>query len=57
MGTGYLCHLTFTLSKFTLKSFLFLEMVFDTMVLVFEDFLCLFFFTTGTLLAITHTDI
>ena len=28
----YLSHLTFTLSKFTLKNFIFLEMVSDTMV-------------------------
>ena len=32
MGSRYLCHLTFKLSKFTLKNFLFLEIVFDTMV-------------------------
>ena len=32
MGSGYLCHLIFTLFKFTLKNFLFLEMMSDTMV-------------------------
>ena len=32
MGSEYLCHLTFILSKFTLKNFIFLEMVSDTMV-------------------------
>ena len=32
MGSEYLCHLTFTLSKFTLKNFIFLEIVSDTMV-------------------------
>ena len=32
VGNENLCHLTFTLSKFILKSFLFLEMVSDTMV-------------------------
>ena len=32
MGNGYLSHFTFTLFKFTLKNFIFLEMVSDTMV-------------------------
>ena len=32
MGNGYLCHLTFTLFKFTLKNFIFLEILPDTMV-------------------------
>ena len=32
MGSVYLCHLTFKLSKFILKNFLFLEIVFDTVV-------------------------
>ena len=27
MGNGYLCNLIFTLSKFTLKNFIFFEMV------------------------------
>ena len=27
MDNGYLCHLIFTLSKFTIKNFLFFEMV------------------------------
>ena len=31
MGNEYLCHLTFTLYKFTLKNFIFFEMVSDTM--------------------------
>ena len=30
--SGYLCHLTFTLSKFTFKNFLFLKIVSNTMV-------------------------
>ena len=30
--SGYLSHLTFTLSKFTLKNFIFLEIVSDSMV-------------------------
>ena len=65
MGSEYLCHLTFTLSKFTLKKFLFLEMVSDTMMSpsiflyyetpswVFEDFLCFFFHCRN--LACYHT--
>ena len=32
MGSGYLCNLIFTLSKFILKKFIFFEMVSDTMV-------------------------
>ena len=32
VGGRYLCHLTFILSKFTLKNFIFLEMVYDTIV-------------------------
>ena len=32
MDNGYLCHLTFILFKFTLKNFIFLEMVSDTIV-------------------------
>ena len=32
MDSGYLCHFTLTLSKFTLKPFLFLEIVSNTMV-------------------------
>ena len=32
MGSGYLCNLIFTLSKFTLKNFIFFEMMSDTMV-------------------------
>ena len=32
VGCRYLCHLTFMLSKFTLKNFIFLEMVYDIMV-------------------------
>ena len=32
MGSGYLCHLTFIFSKFTLKNFIFFEIVSDTMV-------------------------
>ena len=32
MDDEYLCHLTFTLSKFILKNILFLEIVSDTMV-------------------------
>ena len=34
VGSGYLCHLTFTLSKFILKNFLFLKMGSYTMVLL-----------------------
>ena len=32
MDSEYLCHLTFTLSKFILKNFIFLEMLSDTIV-------------------------
>ena len=32
VGSGYLYHLTFTFSKFTLKNFLFFEMMSNTMV-------------------------
>ena len=32
MGSEYLCHLTFILFKFTLKNFIFFEMVSATMV-------------------------
>ena len=34
MGNGYwyLCHLTFILFKFTLKNFLFLKIMFETMI-------------------------
>ena len=32
MGNEYLCHLTFTLSKFTFKNLLFLEMMSDATV-------------------------
>ena len=32
IGNKYLCHLIFTLSKFTFKNFLFLEIVSDTIV-------------------------
>ena len=31
MNSGYLCHLNFTLSKFTFKNFLFLKIVSNTM--------------------------
>ena len=32
VGSEYLCHLIFIFSKFSLKKFIFLEMVSDTMV-------------------------
>ena len=44
MGNRYLCHLTFTLFKFTIKNFLVLEMVSDTMV---SPSIFLFLFTTS----------
>ena len=40
VGSGYLCHLTFILSKFSLKNFIFFEIVSDIMVSS-NIFLCL----------------
>ena len=41
MGSRHLCHLTFTLSKFTLEKFLFLEMV-SNIHGVTKHFLCFY---------------
>ena len=35
MGNRYLCHLIFTLSKFTFKNFIFFKIVSDTIVSLF----------------------
>ena len=42
MGNGYLCNLIFTFFKFTLKKFLFLKMMSDTMVSVSQSIFLIF---------------